>query len=166
MALDSIIKRGHPIVFGLMVFFSFAEMIQTAVLVGSYNRKDDYPSSLLKGSTRFLLFTSLWTLFFGIAYIVGVVRSSSSFLFSIASHGAWLALTWLFWLAGSAAVTDGFRKLGDCGARRLGHCGQLQSAEAFGWINWILSTIALAAIVVVGARSARSGNGFGGALSA
>lgn len=35
MPFDDHVKRGHPIVFGLLAFFSFVELVQSAVLVGS-----------------------------------------------------------------------------------------------------------------------------------
>ena len=46
--IPTVQKRGHPIVLGLLAFFSFVLMIQSAVLVSSYNRHNDYPSSSLK----------------------------------------------------------------------------------------------------------------------
>ena len=46
---------------------------------------------------RFLLFTGLWTFFFSFFYLFGFLKATTSFLFSIASHVAWLFLTWVFW---------------------------------------------------------------------
>lgn len=69
--LDDHIRRGHPITFGLLVLFSFIELVQTAVLVGSCqshssrsfdpcradlplglpfsdNRHNDYPSDSIR----------------------------------------------------------------------------------------------------------------------
>lgn len=116
---------------------------------------------------------------------VGFLRATSSFLFSIASHGVWLFLTWVFWsvpsrrllhpleadptlfrrLAGAAAITNALGGGLNCGSMRgFAHCNQLNAAEAFAWINWILATFAFVVVVVVGARSARRGDGFGGAV--
>ncbi|KAL8290302.1 hypothetical protein RQP46_003241 [Phenoliferia psychrophenolica] len=165
MPFDDHVRRGHPIVFGLLAFFSFVELIQSAVLVGSYNRHDDYPSTAIEQRTRFLVFVSLWTLFFSLAYIYGFLRATSSFLFSIASHGVWLFITWIFWLAGAAAITNALGGGLDCGSMKgFAHCNQLNAAEAFAWINWILATFAFSVVIVVGARSARRGDGFGGAV--
>ena len=51
-------------------------------------------------------------------------------------------------------------------ASRLNGEEQLNAAMAFGWICFILSTFAFIAFIAVGARSARSGNGFGAGLVA
>lgn len=152
--------------------------------------------------TRFLLFTSLWTIVFSIAYLVGMslisdstrtaligcegfLQARSNFLFSIASHVIWMFLTWLFWLAGAAAITSALGGGLNCNAlpEGFGHCYQLcvlllsashtatmltlrcsNSAEGFAWLNWIIATLFLAYLLFVGWRSARSGNGFGAPL--
>ncbi|KAM0746580.1 hypothetical protein T439DRAFT_306502 [Meredithblackwellia eburnea MCA 4105] len=166
LTFDDHVRRGHAITFGVLAFFSFVEMLQTAVLVGSYNRHHDYPSDSIRDRTRFLLFVALWTIFFSIFYIIGFLRSASSFLFSIASHGLWVFITWVFWLAGAAALTDTLGGGLDCGAMKgFAHCNQLNAAEAFAWINWIIMTFVLTIIVIVGAKSARRGDGFGGPIS-
>ncbi|KAM0788944.1 hypothetical protein ACM66B_003019 [Microbotryomycetes sp. NB124-2] len=165
MPLDTHIKRGHPITFGVLILTSFIEMVQTAVLTSSFNR-NGAPSGTINDRVRFLLFTSIWTLFFAIAYLAGFMTSPGSFLFSIASHAVWLTLTWIFWLAGAAAITQALGGGLDCGDVSIGSCNQLNSALAFGWINWILITFAFAIILLVGARSARRGDGFGSGLTA
>lgn len=117
----------------------------------------------------------------------GFLTSATSFLFSIASHAVWLFITWIFWcvslqaqdrgdlansrlslnrLAGAAAITNTLGGGLNCDDYPGAHCNQLNAAEAFAWINWILATFAFAVILFVGARSARSGNGFGTALIA
>lgn len=69
-------------------------------------------------------------------------------------------------LAGAAAITNTLGGGLNCDVYPGAHCNQLNAAEAFAWINWILATFAFAVILFVGARSARSGNGFGTALIA
>ncbi|GAA99821.1 uncharacterized protein L969DRAFT_91762 [Mixia osmundae IAM 14324] len=140
MGAEDHVKRGHPIYFGVIIFFTFVELVQTGVLVGSYNRNNDYPSSLIEGSTRFLLFTALWSILFSIAYLVGFIIMTASPIFGALSHAAFLFLTWLFWLAGSAALTNGIGGSISCGTANIAHCHQLQSAVAFGWINFLLFT--------------------------
>jgi len=139
-------------------------MIQVAVLVASGNRHG-YDSGSLRDRLRFLLFVSLWTMFLGAAYLAGFLVAAGSFLFSIASHTVFIAITWIFWLVGTAALTG---TLGGhvSGSDKLSHHNQLNSAEAFGWINFVLTTILLVGIVSAAVRSARTGNGFGGAIIA
>ncbi|GAA5952442.1 hypothetical protein JCM21900_005311 [Sporobolomyces salmonicolor] len=162
--VDTHVKRGHPIVFGLLILFSLIEWIQCAVLVASYNHHNDYPSDSIRDRVRFLLFCGLWTFVFSIAYIVGFFKAASSFAFSIASHAVWIFVTWVFWLAGAAALTNSLGGGLDCGDFHGGHCHQLNNAEAWAWISWITTTFLLAVVLMLGGRSARGGNGFGGAM--
>lgn len=68
-------------------------------------------------------------------------------------------------VAGAAAITNSLGGGLHCSNYPgLAHCNQLNSAEAFAWINFIIVTFALFVIVFVGSKSARNGNGFGGAL--
>ncbi|GAA5870234.1 hypothetical protein JCM8547_006922 [Rhodosporidiobolus lusitaniae] len=87
------------------------------------------------------------------------MKATTSFAFSIASHAVWIFITWVFWLAGAASITAA---LGSHWHR--GHGDTLYALEAFAWINWIIITLMLIGVIMAGLRSARSGNGFGGAL--
>ncbi|GAA5891667.1 hypothetical protein JCM5296_005504 [Sporobolomyces johnsonii] len=162
--VDTHVKRGHPIVFGLLILFSLIEWIQCAVLVSSYNHHNDYPSNSIRDRVRFLLFCGLWTFVFSFVYIVGFFQAASSFAFSIASHAVWIFVTWVFWLAGAAALTNSLGGGLDCGEFKGAHCNQLNNAEAWAWISWITTTFLLAVVLMLGGRSARGGNGFGGAM--
>jgi len=165
MALGDIIYRAHPIYLGLTVLFAFIEMILTAILVHSYNNTG-YPSDGYKGATRFLLFTSLWTLLFGGAYIGSFLLATSSIISSIASHGAFAFLTWLFWLAGAAALTNYTSGSLTCHVSHIAHCYQLNAAVGFAWSEFILFTLFFVFILFMGLRSSRNGNGFTGPLTA
>jgi hypothetical protein len=61
--------------------------------VSNYNRHNDYPSNSARDRLRFLVFTSWWTVVFTAVYLAAFLTESLGFLTSIASHGAWLALT-------------------------------------------------------------------------
>ncbi|GAA5861076.1 hypothetical protein JCM3774_002184 [Rhodotorula dairenensis] len=158
------IKRGHIVTFSLLTLFSLIEWIIAAALVARYNRDNNYPSNSVRDRTRFLLFTGLWTFVFSIVYLAGFLTAATNFLFSIASHVVWLFVTWVFWLAGTAALTSSLGGSLDCNVYLGPHCGQLNALEAFGWICWVIVTFMLAFAVWIGARSARGGNGFGGAV--
>lgn len=151
--------------FGLLIFFAFVEMIQVAVLVASGNRHG-YDTASLRDRLRFLLFVSLWTIILGGAYLAGFLVAAGSFLFSIASHTVFIVLTWIFWLVGAAALTGTLSGHVSGGDASYAHPNQLNSAEAFSWIPFVLSTILLIGIISAAVRSARSGNGFGGAVIA
>jgi len=165
MALDDHVRRGHPITFAVLTLWALIEMIITAILVSVDNRsRGGLFIHSVRDRERFLLFASLWTLLFSILYIVGFLRASGSFLFSIASHGVWLFLTWVFWLAGAAAITDSLDGGLDCGTFNFSHCNQLNASEAFAWLSFVTVTFAFVFVVFLGVRSARTGNGFGGPL--
>ena len=105
---ESHIKRGHPIVFGLILFFALIEGCITAWLgtfsilletvhilmaVSRFNSDDNYPNNSYRDRIRFLLFVSWWTVVFTAGYLAFFIINAGSFLVSIASHGIFLALT-------------------------------------------------------------------------
>ncbi|GJN89879.1 hypothetical protein Rhopal_002868-T1 [Rhodotorula paludigena] len=147
-------KRGHITTFSILAVSS---------LITWFN-DGGYPSGAIRDRTRFLLFTGLWTFVFTFVYIFGFLKASTSFLFSIASHAVWLFVTWVFWLAGAAAITASLDGGLSCGDWPFANCNQLNALEAFAWISWIIITIMLAFVLFAGARSARSGSGFGGPM--
>ncbi|GAA5985428.1 hypothetical protein JCM11641_000154 [Rhodosporidiobolus odoratus] len=152
------LKRTHLVCFSLLIFFSLIEWAIAAYLVSHYNGSG-YPNHSIRDRTRFLLFTGLWTFVLSPVYIFGLARAAGSFVFSIASHVVFLFLTWVFWLSGAAAITAALGQ-----HWHQGHSDTLYALEGFAWINWIIVTILFAAVLFGGARAARGGNGFGGAL--
>jgi len=166
MALGSIVQRGLPIFSGFVLLFALIEMIITAVLVSSYNSTDSYPDGSYKGAIRFLLFTSIWTLVTGGGLLAAFFLATSSIVASIASFGAWAALTWLFWMAGAAAITAATSGSLHCHHSALAHCYQLQATEGFAWIQFILFVLFIGLLIFLGVRSSRNGNGFAGSMIA
>lgn len=63
------------------------------------------------------------------------LRGIGGVVTSIAGHGIWIFLTWLFFLAGSAAVTDAMGGGQSCGDSLLRYCNSLNALIAFGWIS-------------------------------
>lgn len=51
------------------------------------------PTNSIRDRVRFLVFASWWTVFFAAGYLAVFFLAASSFIASIASHGAWIALT-------------------------------------------------------------------------
>ncbi|GAA5839506.1 hypothetical protein JCM11251_002743 [Rhodosporidiobolus azoricus] len=157
-SFDTHLKRGHVVTFGLLVFFSLIEWAIAASLIQDFS--SEFPrSNSVRDKVCFLLFVGLWTFVFSFVYIFGFLKATTSFAFSIASHAVWIFITWVFWLAGAAAITAA---LGTNWNR--GHEDTLYALEAFAWINWIIITIMLFVVLFTGWRSARGGNGFGGAM--
>lgn len=130
MALDDLVRRGHPVLFGVQLFVTFLELIFTGLVVSHFNDGQS-PSSSWTSKARFLLFVSIWSFVLLAVYLVGTLLAAANFLFSIASHTVFLAITWVFWLAGAAAYSaalDGFT----CGNNfGVPHCNQIVAAEAF-----------------------------------
>ncbi|BGP54705.1 hypothetical protein JCM8202_003212 [Rhodotorula sphaerocarpa] len=162
--VDAHVKRGHIISFSLLTVFSCIAWIIAAALVSYWNGSSSYPSGSEGVRIRFLLFVGLWTFIFSLVYIVGFLVAASSFIFSIASHVVFLFITWVFWLSGTAAFASSLGGSLDCSYYTGPYCTQQNALEAFGWICFILTTFMLVGAIMVGAKSARSGNGFGGSL--
>ena len=60
----------------------------SAWLVAKYEAHNNYPSIGVRDRTRFLLFTSSWTIFFSMFYLILFLHSAStgSIMTSVASH--------------------------------------------------------------------------------
>ncbi|RSH79358.1 uncharacterized protein EHS24_001400 [Apiotrichum porosum] len=155
---DQHIQRGHPILFGLLLFFALIEGCITAWLVASYNNNDSYPSPSIRDRLKFLVFVSWWTVFFSAVYIASFFMAAMSVIASTASHAVFLILTWIFWLAGIASFTSAIGGTLHCGAQHaLVYCSQLSAAEAFGWMSFIVVTVMLVFILLLGGVALRGG---------
>ncbi|KIP03209.1 hypothetical protein PHLGIDRAFT_77973 [Phlebiopsis gigantea 11061_1 CR5-6] len=161
------VRRGHPITLGLIIFFAIIELAISAWLTSRYNAHHNYLSVTERDRTRFLLFTSIWTIVLSSLYSVLFFHSATgSFLTSVGSHGIYMFLTWVFWLAGAAAITDTLGGGLNCGRDSITYCGQLNSLEAFAWVEFVLTTFALVVILLRGVTATRRGDGMTGGLIA
>jgi len=163
---DDHIKRGHPVIFGLILVFSLIVACDTSFLVAKFNNTNNYPNDSYRDRLKFLVFVSWWTVVFSAGYIAVFLVDSGNFLASIASHGIWMTLTWIFWLAGTASFTAALGGGKRCDQSSLIYCNQLVAAEAFSWITWILFTVAFILVIVLGASSLRRGDRLSGGLIA
>ncbi|KAH7911581.1 hypothetical protein BJ138DRAFT_1006300 [Hygrophoropsis aurantiaca] len=165
MAFDTHMRRGHPIVFSLIIFFSIIELAISAWLTSRFNSHRNYFSSAEQDRTRFLLFTSLWTIVGSALYMVFFFVSPSSVITSVASHIFFLVLTWIFWTAGAASITAALGGGLNCRTQVVFvYCGQLNALEGFAWVVWILVTLAILVVIVRGIQAARRGDGMRGPL--
>lgn len=82
---------------------------------------------------------------------------------SIAGHGIWLLLTWIFWLAGAGAMASILG--GNCSDKSYYYCNSLRALEAFGWIGWVLLTLMLIVVGAIGGGAFRGGRGLKDGLS-
>ncbi|GAA5882110.1 hypothetical protein JCM16303_005609 [Sporobolomyces ruberrimus] len=180
MPIDTHVKRAHPILFGLLILFTLVGWAMCAAVTNHCeypslypslsltreNNGGDWPSGSIRDRTRFLLFANLWTFVFAIIYLVGFLKATTSFLFSIAAHVVVIFLSWIFMMSGVAALTQSLGGGLNCNSWPYAYCGVLNGIEGISWLNWIILTILLVMVLVQGSRAGRSGNGFGGALVA
>ncbi|OCH92988.1 hypothetical protein OBBRIDRAFT_818029 [Obba rivulosa] len=164
-SFDPAVRRGHPILFTLIIIFGLVEVAISGWLVGKYNSHHNFPSTSVRDRARFLLFTSCWTVFFSLFYLALFLHSAGgSILTSVLSHAVFLFITWVFWLAGAAAITDSLGGSLHCSNSGVVYCGQLNALEAFAWIEFVLLTIALFVVLLRGITSSRRGDGLRGQL--
>jgi len=168
MGADTIVQKGHKFAFGLLIIIGIIEIAITGFLTGRYNSRHDYPNKSIRDRIRFLLFASFWTVFLSLFYIVLFIRSASSgsVASSILSHAGFLTLTWIFWTAGAAALTASLGGGHNCSnlPYELPYCNHLNAAMGFGWAEWVLVTFLLIAVLVIGGRATRRGNGWNSPL--
>ncbi|KAN0061788.1 hypothetical protein ACQY0O_005781 [Thecaphora frezii] len=150
------IRRGHPITFILFTALSFITAVIASTLVSDYNNNHNAPSSGVNGAVRFLVFCGWWGFLFGILFTVLFLTGKGGIITSIAGHGIWIFLTWLFFVAGAGALTNNVN--GSCDDWFFfPYCNSVKALEAFAWMSWIVLTLMLIVIGIVGAGSFRGG---------
>ncbi|KAF5340482.1 hypothetical protein D9758_014552 [Tetrapyrgos nigripes] len=167
MALETHVRRGHPITFGLLVIFGIVELAISAWLVSRFHARHDFSSLTERDRVAFTLFASCWTVVLGFFYGILFWHSAAgSILTSVASHMIFLFLTWVFWTAAAASITVELGGGLDCNTQRIfNYCDQLNALEAFAWIEWALTTFAFFFVLIRGVQAARRGDGYRGALA-
>jgi len=167
MGIDHHIRRGHPITFGLLVFFGIIELAISGWLTAKFEAHHNERNATERDRTHFVLFVSCWTVFFSLFYMVLFLHSAStgSVLTSVASHAIFLLLSWIGWVAAAAAVTQLIGGGLNCSKQdTFVYCNQLNAMEGFAWIEAILVTFALIFVLIRGISAARRGDGYRGQL--
>ncbi|EDP43537.1 hypothetical protein MGL_1750 [Malassezia globosa CBS 7966] len=159
MELSSAIRLGHPIAFSLFIFFSLVVAIIASAVTADFNSNGGYDKTVTRDSTRFMVFTGWWSFLFGVIFLVLFLTGTGGVASSIAVHGVVLLITWIFWLCGSAALSNvvGNESCGNDDAVR--NCNSLKAILAFGWIGWIELTALLAVICYLAFKAFRGGRG-------
>ncbi|WFD39383.1 uncharacterized protein MJAP1_002358 [Malassezia japonica] len=158
--LSSTVRRGHPIAFGIFALLAFIVAVISSAVVASFNSNEQPKDNLVRDSTRFLIFAGWWGFLFSIVYIGLFLSGIGGFLSSIASHAVFIILTWIFWLAGSAALSSAVGNA-DCSnpASGIPQCSALRAICAFGWIGWLELTFMLAVIGYLAFKAFNGGRG-------
>ncbi|KAF9785753.1 hypothetical protein BJ322DRAFT_1056193 [Thelephora terrestris] len=164
MQINNHVKRGHPITFGLLIFFSIIELAISAWLVSMFNKHHNELSGGVSDRTRYLLFTSIWTVCGSfVLMLLFLVFANAGIFTSVVVHLVYLALTWIFWTAGAAAITAALGGGLDCNLGYI-YCAQLNALEGFAWICWILTTFAIVVVMFRSVSSHKRGDGWTGQL--
>ncbi|KAJ7700795.1 hypothetical protein B0H17DRAFT_976866 [Mycena rosella] len=166
MGMDTHIRRGHPITFGLMILFGLFELALSAWLTSRFNMLHNERTTSERDRVRFALFTSTWTIFFsGLMVALFWHSADGSVLTSVLSHLVFLGFTWILWTATAAAVTEMLGGGLNCKTQDVYvYCNQLNALEAFAWVEWLLVTFAIIFVLVRGIAAARRGDGYRGGL--
>ncbi|WFD32960.1 ribonucleoside-diphosphate reductase [Malassezia sp. CBS 17886] len=152
MDLSTIVRRGHPIAFGLFAVFSFIVAIIASVLVANFN-SNGQPLGEVRDSTRFMVFTGWWSVLFSIVYLVLFITGIGGPFSSIASHAVFIFVTWVFWLAGSAALSAKVTDSSKYSEYHIRNGDALQALVAFGWIGWYVLVVAYRVLTETGLNS-------------
>ena len=82
--LSTVVRRGHPIVFGIFALFSIIVAIIASAVVADFNSNGN-PQSSIRDPTRFEVFAGWWGFLFSIIYVCipTLTRSCSSSLVSV-----------------------------------------------------------------------------------
>ncbi|KAG6330162.1 hypothetical protein ID866_8926 [Astraeus odoratus] len=154
------------VIFGLILFFSVIQLAISAWLTSRFDARHDYFSVDERDRTRFILFSSIWTVVVSSVYLLFFFMFPSTVMSSVLSHIVLLVLTWIFWTAGAASITSTLGGGLNCSDTVFAYCGQLNAMEAFAWILWILVTFLVIVVAIRGIMAARRGDGVRGPLLA
>jgi hypothetical protein len=125
---------SHPIIFTTLAVFSFIVAVIASTLVTDFNGSSVAQSGAITSSVRFLLFAGWWTFLFSIIYLALFLTGVGGVFTSIAGHGIWIFLTWIFFMAGAGAVTDAMGDAQNCSHSDLLYCSSMEALMAFSWI--------------------------------
>ncbi|TLD26518.1 hypothetical protein PspLS_05222 [Pyricularia sp. CBS 133598] len=122
------------------ILFAIIELGLTAYAVSVfYNRWGPYVVSRSPDSLNFMVFNSVWSLLV-LAYL-GLTPIYAARLFHKLVALGLLALTTIFWFAGSIALAAYLGGPWNCGRDTL--CGSTSAAVAFGFFLWAIFTVLL-----------------------
>ncbi|KAF7324451.1 Aldehyde dehydrogenase [Mycena sanguinolenta] len=166
MGMSTHVRRGHPITFGLLIFFGIIELALSAWLTSKFNMLHNERNTTERDRVRFTLFTSTWTLLFsGLLLVLFWHSADGSILTSVLSHLVILSFTWIMWTAVVSAVTVMLGGGLNCNHEdAYVYCNQLNALEGFAWVEWVLVTFALIIVLIRGVSAARRGDGYRGSL--
>jgi len=163
--MDTATRRGHPIMFGAIVVFAIVEMCIAAWITAKYNAHHNFPNSGLRARVRYILFVSIWTILFGSIYMALFITMAGRWITGIASHFVFLFLTWVFWLAAAAALTQSLGGALDCHTNtEFVYCGHLNALAGFAWLIWVVLTLMFIFVIIRGIMGARRGEGVAGPM--
>ncbi|EIM83193.1 uncharacterized protein STEHIDRAFT_83172 [Stereum hirsutum FP-91666 SS1] len=160
---DNHVRRGHPILFAIIIIIAIIELGISASVLSTYNSHRIFHDSLYS-RTSFTLFCSIYAIVFGALFLASSFFSAPGVVVSVAGYWAVWGVGWIFWLAAAASVTDVLGGGLECGFDGDDLCNTLNALEAFAWIEWILMTFALVIITILGVRAIRRGDGYRGRL--
>lgn len=156
--MSRLIRFGHPAAFILFAACSFVVAVIASTLVTKYNSgSHDPPSQGINNDVRFLVFAGWWGFATAIVYVALFLTSKGGVITSIAGHAIYLGITWVFWLAGAAALTDSLHGGVNCSNSSYEFCNSLEALIAFGFIGWVILTLMLVAVGVIGGGAFKGG---------
>jgi hypothetical protein len=159
MNINGATRKGHPIAFGVLVLAAIIEMCIAAWITAKYNANHNFPNSDLQARVRYILFASIWTVVLGSMYLVLFIFMTGHKIASVGSHFVFLLLTWIFWLAAAAALTQALGGALNCRIQdTFVYCAHLNALGGFAWLIWIVLTFMLLFVVIRGIMGARRGD--------
>ncbi|KAJ7589513.1 hypothetical protein C8J56DRAFT_34608 [Mycena floridula] len=167
VAAETHVKRGHPIMFAVLVLFAAFELSVSAWLTSRFAERGDQSNQSEADRVHLLLFTSAFTIFISLMFSMLFYQApTGSVLTSVASHFVVLTVSWVLWTSGAASITHLLKGGLNCSLphQEYVYCHQLNALEGFAWICWALNTAMLVGIVIRGVHAVRRGDGYRGSL--
>jgi len=159
--MNDVTRRGHPFVFGALIVFSIIEICIAAWITAKYNANHNFPDTGFQNLVRFVLFTSIWTVVLGSMYLMLFICMAGNAFTSVVSHFVFLFVTWIFWVAAAASLTNSLGGTLNCNTQdTFAYCGHLNALEGFAWLIVVLMSLMLLFVLIRGIMGQRRGEGF------
>ncbi|RXK37873.1 hypothetical protein M231_04872 [Tremella mesenterica] len=146
------VRLSHSILYGLTLLASIIALAISAALVKYYN-DNGYPPAhheAYKARIRILLVASVWTVVFGLIFLIGFNTIGRHVAMGILTHLVPTAIGFILFLIGVSSLTALTDKV-DCGnsGQSFKRCDIVKGLVVISWIDTIFLFLSLAFIITL-----------------
>ncbi|KAF7312654.1 hypothetical protein MIND_00279600 [Mycena indigotica] len=153
-----IVRRYSPFFYSFLVMTSLVMIALPSWVLLQYSLQLNYPSKRTVIALRLFLFNACWTSTTSAAFTIFMLHPiySRHPISSIGTQSIWTLMTWSFWVAGAAVLSNAVPQLFDkTFCDNLVYCGHLQAIQIMSLVEVGALTAGLLVLIWLGWRCAR-----------